>query len=125
MNVQIIKQNGKPEWAIIPYETYLQLVEQAEMLEDVRDYDAVKAALEGGEEELIPSEVVYALLDGDHPIKVWREYRGLTQGELAIRAGISVPYLSQLETGKRKGSFGVISSIARVLEITLDDLDST
>jgi hypothetical protein len=39
-------------------------VQRAEMLQDVQDYDAVKAALEHGEEELIPSEVVYAILDG-------------------------------------------------------------
>jgi len=122
MNVQIIKQNGKPEWAIVPYEIYLQLVEQAEMLQDVHDYDTVKAALEQGKEELIPSEVVYALLDGDHPIKVWREYRGLTQGGLATLAGISVPYLSQLETGKRKGSLEALTSIAKALKISLDDL---
>lgn len=42
------------------------------MLEDIRDYDAIKAALERGEEELIPAEVVYAILDGVIPIKVWR-----------------------------------------------------
>ena len=33
----------------------------AEMLQDVRDYDAVKTALARGEEELVPSEVVFAL----------------------------------------------------------------
>ena len=43
--------------------------ENTEMLQDVRDYDTVKAALERGEEELIPSEVVYALLDGANPVK--------------------------------------------------------
>jgi predicted transcriptional regulator len=73
-----------------------------ERLQDVRDYDTVKAALEHGEEELIPSEVVYAIPDGENPIKVWREYRGLTQQALAGQARISLPYLSQLETGKRK-----------------------
>jgi DNA-binding XRE family transcriptional regulator len=122
MSTQIIQRNGKPEWAVIPYEIYLQLVEQAEMLQDVQDYDAVKAALEHGEEELIPSEVVYAILDGANPVKVWRDYRGMTQQELAEKAGISVPYLSQLETGKRKGSLGAMNAIAKALGVTLDDL---
>ena len=45
--------------------------EEAEMLQDVRDDDAAKTALESGEEELVPSEVVFALLDGENPIKVW------------------------------------------------------
>jgi len=92
------------------------------MLQDVRDYDAVKAALERGEEELIPSEVVYAILDGENPVKVWRNYRGMAQQELAEKAGISVPYLSQLETGKRKGYLDVLNSIARGLGVSLDDL---
>jgi transcriptional regulator with XRE-family HTH domain len=97
-------------------------VSEEEMLQDVQDYDAVKAALERGEEELIPSEVVYALLDGANPVKVWRNYRGLGQQELAEKAGISIPYLSQLETGKRKGSLDALNAIARALGVSLDDL---
>jgi DNA-binding XRE family transcriptional regulator len=125
MSAQIIERDGKPEWAVVPYETYLDLVEQAEMLEDIRDYDRVEAALERGEEELIPSEVVYAILDGGNPIKVWREYRGLGQRDLADRADISIPYLSQLERGARKGSLEVLSAIAKALKINLDDLISS
>ncbi len=125
MSVQIIEQNGQPEWAVIPYEAYLQLVEQAEMLQDIRDYDAVKAALEQGDEELIPGQVVYAILDGENPIRVWREYRGLSQQELAERVNISVPYLSQLETRKRKGSLEVLKVIAKTLSISLDDVVTT
>lgn len=99
MIVQIIEREGKPEWAVIPYKEYLRLVEEAEMLEDIRDYDLAKEAIERGE-ELISSEVTYAILDGENPIRVWREYRGLSQRQLAEAAGISTPYLSQIESGK-------------------------
>ncbi len=123
MSVQVINNNkGKPEWAVVPYETYLQLVEQAEMLQDVQDYDVAKAAIERGDDELIPSDVVYAILDGENPIKVWREYRGLSQQEVAENAGISVPYLSQLETNKRKGSLEVLSAIAKALKVSLENI---
>lgn len=122
MNVQIIKQGDKPEWAVVPYEAYLQLVEQAEMLQDVQDYDSAKAALERGDDELIPSEVVYAILNGENPIKVWREFRGMSQQETAEKAGISVPYLSQLESRKRKGTMDVLSSIAKVLDVSIESL---
>ena len=92
------------------------------MLQDIRDFDAVKAAIEQGKEEVIPSEVTFALLAGEKPIKVWREYRGLTQQQLAEMAEISTPYLSQIETGKRTGTTEVFVAIAKALKITLDDL---
>lgn len=124
-NIQLIERDGKPEWAVLPYEDYLQLLEQAEMLEDIRDYDAAKAELANGEDELIPSEVVYAILDGENPIKVWREYRELTQQQLADATGISKPYLSQIETGKRNGTMDILSTIAKVLHVSLDDVYET
>lgn len=121
-NIQLIERDGKPEWAVLPYAEYLQLLEQAEMLEDIRDYDAAKAALENGDDELIPAEVVYAILDGENPIKVWREYRGLTQQQLADNAGISKPYISQIETGKRTGTTEILSAIAKTLDVSLDEV---
>jgi hypothetical protein len=78
MNIQIIEKDGNPEWAVIPYKEYVRLVAEAEMLQDVRDYDNALEAMKQGE-ETIPSEVVYAILDGENPIRVWREHRGLTQ----------------------------------------------
>jgi DNA-binding XRE family transcriptional regulator len=125
MSVQVIKQGDKPEWAVVPYKIYLELVEKAEMLQDVQDYDSAKAALEHGDDELVPSEVVYAILDGENPIKVWREYRKMSQPETAEKAGISVPYLSQLETNKRKGSLDVLSAIAKVLQVSLENIVSS
>ena len=124
-NIQLIERDGKPEWAILPYEEYLQLLEQAEMLEDIRYYDTAKAALENGEDELIPSEVVFAILDGENPIKVWREHRKLTQQQLADAAGISKPYLSQIETGKRTGTTEILSGLAKALKVSLDEVVAT
>ena len=121
MSVQIIEKNGRPEWAVIPYKEYQRLVAEAEMWHDVRDYDEAKLALAKGE-ELIPSQVTYALLDGENPLRVWREYRGLTQQQVAEAAGISKPYLSQLESGQRKGTTEVLQAIARALNVSLDDL---
>jgi len=120
--IQIIERDGKPEWAVLPYEEYLQLIEQAELLEDIRDFDTISAAIERGEEELIPSEVVYAILDGENPIKVWREYRGLTQQQLAGKVKISKPYLSQIETGKRTGTTEILSAIAKALDVSLEEV---
>lgn len=125
MSIQVIKKGDQPEWAVVPYKTYLELVEKAEMLQDVQDYDSAKAALERGDEELIPGEVINAILDGENPIKTWREFRGMSQSEAADKAGISVPYLSQLETNKRKGSLDVLTALARVLRVSLEDIVSS
>ena len=122
MNMQIIERNGKPEWAVIPYKEYLELVEQAEMLQDIRDYDEIKTGISNGSIELIPDEVIHAILDGENPIRVWREYRGFNQQELSEKIGISVPYLSQLEHGRRKGSVRVMSDIANALGVGLEVL---
>jgi DNA-binding XRE family transcriptional regulator len=125
MNVQVIEKNGQIEWAVIPYAEYQKMLDAVEMVEDIRAYDEAKAKLEAGE-EVIPSKVVYALLDGENPIRVWREYRGLTQQHLAEKAGISKPYLSQLESGKRNGTTDVLKTLAQALQVSLEDLvDST
>jgi len=121
MNVQVIEKDGKPEWAVIPYEAYQELIAQADMLQDVHAYDAVKQAIAAGQEELVPAHVAYALLD-QNAIKVWREYRGLSQQALAAAVGISKPYLSQLEVGKRAGSTAVLQAIAAALNLTIDDV---
>ena len=107
---------------MIPYAQYLKLVENAENFQDLQDYDKAKTALARGEEELIPAEVVNTFLDGENAIKVWREFRGMTQAELAQQGKISTPYLSQLESGKRQGSVEVFSALARVLHVALEIL---
>ena len=77
---------------IQPSEEYQRLLEDPEMLQDIHAYDEAKKVMAEGE-ELVLSEVVYALLDGENPICVWRKHRGLTYGWLARVAIISVAYL--------------------------------
>ena len=121
MSAQVIKKDGRPEWAVVPYDEYLRLKEEAEMLQDIAEYDSAKEAIRNGE-ELIPGEVTFAILDGENPVRVWRKHRGMTQEALAQEAGISKPYLSQIETGKRTGTAEVLVAIADALGITVDDV---
>jgi DNA-binding XRE family transcriptional regulator len=106
---------------VIPYEDALRLLADAEMQEDVRPYDEAKQGLAAGE-ELVPSAVTYAILDGANPVRAWREARGLTRAQLAEAAGISIPYLSQIESGKRKGGAEVLVALARALRVSLNDI---
>ena len=122
MKAQIIEKNGRPEFAVIPYEDYRHFLE---LLEDEADAQVVAEfheAYTAGREFLVPDEIVRRELAGESPIKLWREHRGLTQQELARRVGISKPYLSQIETGKRQGTVETLSAIARSLDVPLDAL---
>ena len=119
---QIIETPKGERLAVLPVAEYERLQEAAEMLEDVSAYDEAKRALAAGEEELVPHEYVKRMLEGESPIRVWREFRGLKGRELADKAGISQPYLSQLESGERDGSFETMRKIAEILNVSLDDL---
>ena len=97
MKAQFIEKNDRPEWAVVPYEDYQQLLAAKEMLDDLMAFDAALAT----DEEEVPHAVVKQLIEGKSPIQVWRKHRGLTQQVLAARAGIAKAYLSQIEGGKR------------------------
>lgn len=122
MKAQIIKKDGKPEYAVIPYADYLRLLEALEDKADAAIIAEFHEAYEAGREFMVPEKILRRELEGESSIKLWREHRGLTQQELATRAGISKPYLSQVETGKRKGAVETRSAIARALGVPLDVL---
>ncbi len=119
MSAQILKKDGKPEWAVLPYDEYRKLLEAAEVSEDVAVYRAAKAI---PEEELVPAEVVNRILDGESAVTVWREHRGMTQAALAKAAGLSTAYVSQIEAGKRVGTVTALRGIAKALNVGLDEL---
>lgn len=108
--------------AILPLAEYERLVEAAEDADDVAAYDRIKQRIAAGEEELVPSDIVNRILDGENKVRVWREHRGMTARELAGRSGVSGAYLSQIETGARDGSVDVMKRIAEALRVNLDDI---
>ena len=119
MSAHILRKDGKPEWAVLPYDEYRRLLEAAEVSEDLAVYRAAKAM---PEEELIPARVIHRILDGESAVAVWREHRGLTLTALAKAAGLSTPYVSQIETGKRVGTVTALRAITKALSIGLDEL---
>lgn len=110
------------EMVVMPREDYDALVEAAEMLSDVAAYDRFKEKLAAGEEELIPAEFVYRMLDGENPVRVWRDFRALSAKDLAASAGISATYLSEIESGKKEGSLSALRKIAKALKVDLEDI---
>ena len=121
MSAQFIEIEGK-QVVIISADDYRALLEKAEMLDDVAAYDRARAALAAGDDELVPAVVANAILDGESPVRVWRQHRGMSQVRLAEATGISQAYLAQIETGKREGTLTLYRSLADALGIDLDDL---
>ena len=122
MSIQVIEKNGKPEWAVIPYDEYVKIQELIEDIEDKKDIEEYFELLKEGEEQIIPSEVTFAILQGVNPIRAWREYKQIKVKELAKRAGITPSYLSQIETGKRNPTIDTLKAIAEALAIDVEML---
>lgn len=112
---------GKPAYAVLPIAEYESLRERTEMIEDVAVYDAAKAEIAAGA-PVLPAALVDRLLDGDSPIRVWREHRRLTQTALAGAAGVDPSYVSQIERGHRDATVKVLRRLAEALNCGLDNL---
>ncbi len=73
-------------------------------------------------ETTIPIEVIEAELDGDHPIRAWRDHRGWTQLDLSSKSGIGRDLIAQIETRRKKGSIFTLARLSRVLNVPIDAL---
>jgi DNA-binding XRE family transcriptional regulator len=98
---ELVHIDGKP-FMLIPLHEYRHLVSP----QNVASSD-------------IPDDVLDQLAIGkDHPVKIIRKYRGLTQSTLAQSAGLSRPYLTEIETGRKSGSIAALQTLARALRVS-------
>ncbi len=103
--VQIIKQDGKPAFAVVPYEQWLELTGQQ------------------NEQVYIPHEVVgIQLMQECSLITAWRKYKKVTQNDLASAAGITQPALSQIEKPDSKPQDATLEKIAAALGVGIEQL---
>ncbi len=58
-------------------------------------------------------------------IRLLRKQAGWTQERLAEKAGISVPFMTQIELSRKSASLEVVEAIARALGISYDRLFRT
>jgi len=84
MKMETITREGH-QFVLVPMKAYEQLLKDAEMLADIRDYREVKLS----DEETFPGEVIdRIILKDENSVRVYREYRILTQQQLADKVGI-------------------------------------
>jgi DNA-binding XRE family transcriptional regulator len=122
MGAQVIKTPGGEDMVILPKSEYDRLVEGREALEDkvdAREAARILKRIESGEEETFPDDLVKRLRK-ENRVKVMREYRGLTQAELAKAAGTNPMYLSQIECGRADGSTNLLAKLAKALRVSAD-----
>jgi DNA-binding XRE family transcriptional regulator len=116
---QFISQNGKPAFVVIPIDEWKRI---EATLEDRADVAAVRA-FQRNPSQTYPDSVVAVILEGVHPIKAFREYRHMTQAQLAAKVGTSAVYISQLERGDRRAGRKLRVKIGAVLEVDADLLE--
>lgn len=104
---QIITKDGKPAFAVIPWDEYKKLI---------------KNQVEKDESEVwFPNEVVKANVRGDSLVKAWREYYGLTQTDLAEKAGMKQSALARIEkSGSARTS--TLKKLAKAMDISVEQL---
>ena len=113
-DVQIIKENDVPAFAVIPFAQY----------EEMRRRLAIAENLDA--KIRFPLEVAEMIaLKGYNPIKAWRVYRGKTQREIASAMGITQGAFSQIEKSAHNQS-DTLRRVAAALDVkpeqlTLDD----
>src|ERR1700720_1799510 len=102
---------------VFPPRYTARMMEAAEMLADVKAYDAAKARLDNGEDELIPLEITERRLKGEPALRVWREHRKLTQEQLAKKARVSRALIAAIETKRKAGSVSTWKKLGAALDV--------
>ena len=117
------KTTPEGEMAILPRAEYERLKAFAQEAEEdagtARLIARAKREIADGA-PLLPKAVVERLGRSENPIRVLRQFREQTQAELSAGVGITQNYLSELETGKRKGPLALHRKFALALGVPLD-----
>lgn len=110
------------EMITIPKSEFLRLKALEEDVSDLQSATEILERIQAGTEELIPAAVIDRLLDGDAPLAVWREHRGLSQAELARQSEVNRIQVIDIESGRKTGSVGTLKKLATALRVEIEDL---
>jgi DNA-binding XRE family transcriptional regulator len=113
----IIDASGAPVAAVLAWTEY-------QRLKNGMDEDAHLIALATPHmgEESFPVHVARRIASGENALKVIREWRGLSQGNLGAAAGVNPQYISQIERGDRAVGAKTAAKLAPVLGVSVDAL---
>ena len=101
-------------------ENFERMTDRIEDLEDALVMRGIED--DPSERDYLPIELVDRLLAGEHPVRVWREHRGLSVDQLADRAGMRQADLVRIEASQESTSIAALASLADALGLDLDDV---
>lgn len=100
----------------------MQIGHLRELVEDMRDAMALRTAV-AAKPDMLPQDIVERLvIVRENPVRVFREFRGLSQVALSRKSGVRQTMLSEIEAGKKRGSVTTLKALADALDVDLDDL---
>jgi hypothetical protein len=109
--------------AVLRRRDYDALIRAYEDAADAAALAEVRAREAAGDAEYVPVELAERIsVGGEHPVRVWREHRGLGLGALAKTAAIAQSYLSEIENGRKRGSVRALAALAKALRVDIEDL---
>lgn len=89
---------------------------------DIAEADKVKREIAAARSSWIPGEVADKIMGGENPVRAFRSHKSMKVKDLAGAAGISPPYLSEIEAGKKYPSLETMKRLAEALGTTIDAL---
>jgi hypothetical protein len=113
------------EVAILPRKAFEALVARAGEADEERGTARLVARARkdiAGGMPLLTKEVVDRLADGESPVRVLQQWRGITQIKPSRAAGISQGHISDIENRRRAGTSSTLRDIATVLKVPIDPL---
>jgi DNA-binding XRE family transcriptional regulator len=100
---QIIEQDGRPLFVVVPYDDYLELTGEATAT--------------------IPHEVVRrTILEGISLMRAWREHKGLTQATVAEAMGVSQAAYAAMERPDARPRHVTLQKVARAMGLVAEQL---
>jgi DNA-binding XRE family transcriptional regulator len=109
------------ETVTIPRAEYEALLSNNEDFLDMVEAAAILARVDAGE-ETFPAALVDRLINGEHPLTVFREHRGMSKVVLAQTSGVNRVQITDIEAGRAAGSVATLSKLADALGVDVDDL---
>lgn len=113
-NLQFLKHPDSNERLVVIRES------QFRALQDAAALGFARMSSDPIEMGALPPDIRHRIAEGESPVRVIREWRGLNGRELASLAGITQSMLSQIERKGKTGSTKTFKAIAAVLGVPLD-----